>query len=186
MVDEKSKVVTLCGSSRFCEVMAVCAWLIERDEEAIAMSLHLLPNWYCKEDIPHHLAEHEGVADAMDALHLKKIDLSDEIFVVNRNGYVGKSTMNEVEYARSKKMRIRWYTSDLVGKECENLIKESLEHDKAFKVIQVHQDKIDLLLARINKVTSNHIHGTPITKDSLNALANGQIEFEGHLEQKTS
>jgi hypothetical protein len=35
MVDTKT--VTICGSSRFIDVMAVCAWLIERDEQAIVM-----------------------------------------------------------------------------------------------------------------------------------------------------
>lgn len=41
---KKPKIVTLCGSSRFVGIMAVCAWLIERDEGAITMGLHLLPN----------------------------------------------------------------------------------------------------------------------------------------------
>ena len=79
----KPKVVVLCGSSRFVDIMAVCAWIIERDEGAISMGLHLLPGWYSMENIPDHLAEHEGVADAMDELHLIKIDLSDEVFVVD-------------------------------------------------------------------------------------------------------
>ncbi len=37
---EEPKIVALCGSSWFVDIMAVCAWLIERDENAIAMSLH--------------------------------------------------------------------------------------------------------------------------------------------------
>ena len=56
--------------------MAVCAWLIERDEGAITMGLHLLPQWYCKNEIPDHLAEHEGVAEKMDELHMRKIDMA--------------------------------------------------------------------------------------------------------------
>lgn len=40
------KVITICGSSRFVDVMAVCAWLLERDERAITLGLHLLPRWY--------------------------------------------------------------------------------------------------------------------------------------------
>ncbi len=39
-VMEEPKIVALCGSSWFVDIMAVCAWLIERDENAIAMSLH--------------------------------------------------------------------------------------------------------------------------------------------------
>jgi hypothetical protein len=119
---QRPKVVTLCGSSRFVQEMAVCAWLIEREELAIAMSLHLLPHWYpnCP---PDHLAEHEGVADDMDALHLRKIDLSDEIFVVNIREYIGSSTANEIAYAKRKDKRVRYYTRDSIGDECD-LLKE--------------------------------------------------------------
>ncbi|MFA6054024.1 MAG: hypothetical protein WC769_01490 [Thermodesulfovibrionales bacterium] len=58
----KTKVIVLCGSSKFCDIMAVCAWLLERNEKVITMGLHLLPFWYSEEKIPDHLAEHEGVA----------------------------------------------------------------------------------------------------------------------------
>ena len=101
--------------------MAVCAWLIERDEQAIAMGLHLLPQWYpaCPDN---HLAEHEGVAKAMDELHLRKIDLSDEIFVVNYGEYIGDSTTNEIKYARENNKKIRWFSCDSIGKKVMNLI----------------------------------------------------------------
>lgn len=119
------KIVVLCGSSRFVDVMAVCAWLIERDENAIAMGLHLLPVWYGADDAgcpDDHIAEHEGVREQMDELHLRKIDLAAEIFVVNRNGYIGSSTSNEIEYARNLGKPIRWYTSDPVGATVEGMI----------------------------------------------------------------
>jgi hypothetical protein len=106
----EAKRVCLCGSSRFVDIMAVCGWLIERDEHAITMGLHLLPMWY--PDCPdHHLAEHEGCVDEQDALHLKKISLADEIFVVNFKGYIGESTKREIEYAKSLGRPIRWFTS---------------------------------------------------------------------------
>lgn len=111
-----TKVITICGSSRFIEVMAVVGWLLERDEGAIVMGLHLLPSWYCKDLVPHHLAEHEGIADKMDELHLRKIDISDEVFVVNCSGYVGKSTAREVKYAGTLEKTIRWYTDDTIGR----------------------------------------------------------------------
>ena len=120
------KVVVLCGSSKFCDIMAVCEWIIERDEKAITMGLNLLPNWYCREDIPDHLAEHEGVADEMDALHLKKIDLADEIFVVNYDDYIGKSTTREVEYAMDHGKKIRWFTHDHVGKTVDDIIETAI------------------------------------------------------------
>jgi hypothetical protein len=123
----KPKIVTLCGSSRFCDIMAVCAWLIERDEKAITMGLHLLPEWYCRNKIPDHLAEHEGVADEMDELHLRKIDISDEIFVVNYFDYIGSSTTKEVHYATLLNKNIRWFSHDPVGNMVESIIEAALK-----------------------------------------------------------
>lgn len=127
MTDEP-KIVVLCGSSRFVDIMAVCAWLIERDENAIVMSLHLLPHWYSKDLPDDHLAEHEGVADQMDELHLRKIDLAaerrGEIFVVNCDHYIGDSTGKEIEYAQSKKVNMRWYTHDPIGEKVRAIIEE--------------------------------------------------------------
>jgi hypothetical protein len=119
------KVVVLCGSSRFCDVMAVCAWLIERDERAITMGQHLLPQWY-PEICEDHLAEKEGVAEDMDRLHLWKIDLADEVFVVDRNFYTGDSTKREVRYALDRGIRVRWYTQDAVGRKVENMLRRSI------------------------------------------------------------
>lgn len=111
----KPKIVVLCGSSKFADVMAVCAWIIEKEEKAITMGLHLLPSWYSADEIPDHLAEHEGVAGEMDELHKRKIDLGDEIFVVNKDDYIGHSTRNEIDYARSQDKKIRWFTHDGIG-----------------------------------------------------------------------
>lgn len=109
----ETKIVTLCGSSKFVDIMAVCAWIIERDEHAITMGLHLLPSWYST--IPDHLAEDEGVADAMDALHTRKIDISQEVFVCNYDDYIGDSTRKEIEHAKTNGKPIRWFTHDPVG-----------------------------------------------------------------------
>ena len=111
------KIVVLCGSSRFVDIMAVCAWLIERDEGAIVMGLHLLPWWYSAELVADHLAEYEGVAAALDELHFRKIELADEVFVVNHGDYIGESTRREVEHARRlmPPKPLRWFTQDPIG-----------------------------------------------------------------------
>ena len=132
-MSERPKIVVLCGSSRFVETMVVCAWLIERDEHAIALGLHLLPWWYSAEEIPDHLAEAEGVADAMDALHLRKIDLADEIFIVNAEHYIGDSTRNEIDYARRLGRPLRWYTDDPIGDQVRLLLFHAQERATAYK-----------------------------------------------------
>lgn len=104
---EKPRVITLCGSSRFVDIMAVHAWKLERDQHVITMSLHLLPQWYAK-DIPDHIAEVQRCAEEMDELHLRKIDISDEIYVVNYGGYIGESTAKEIKYAEKHGKRITY------------------------------------------------------------------------------
>jgi hypothetical protein len=125
----KPKIILLCGSSKFIQVMAVCAWFLERDEHAIVMGLHLLPWWYT--DVTDHLAEAEGVAAGMDELHRKKIDLVDEIFVVCPHGYVGESTRREIEYAQERGISIRRYDFDPMGQKVEAFIQARIKalHD---------------------------------------------------------
>jgi hypothetical protein len=108
---KKAKIITICGSSKYVEVMAAVGWMLERDEKAMVLNLHLLPWWYDTE-CQDHVAEHEGVADEMDALHLKKIEISDEIFVVNWGGYIGESTGKEIEHAANLGIPIRYITEE--------------------------------------------------------------------------
>jgi len=95
---DRPKIICLCGSSRFIESFAVLAWELEKAGN-ITVGLHYLPPSYSREHIPDHLAEYEGIAKQMDELHLRKIDLADEVFVININGYIGESTSREIDYA---------------------------------------------------------------------------------------
>jgi len=97
---DRPKIICLVGSSRFILHYATLAWELEK-RGAITLGLHLLPKEYTSEPIPGHLAEYEGVADRMDQLHLRKIDLADEVMVLNIGGYIGESTRREIKYAES-------------------------------------------------------------------------------------
>jgi len=119
-----SRIVVICGSSGFVDIMAVCAWLIERDEKAMVMGLHLLPGWYG--DVPHHLAEAEGYADQMDALHLRKIDYAREIFVVDFRHYIGESTTREIEHAKEAGKTIRYFSKDPIGEAVIRIMQKSV------------------------------------------------------------
>ncbi len=125
-MSEKPKVITLCGSSRFVGIMAVTAWLLEKYEGAITMGLHLLPSWYSAEHIPDHLAEHEGVASAMDELHLRKIDISDEVFVIDFDSYIGESTSREMCYAIEKVKLHRFLQTDYIGSYVYDILARSV------------------------------------------------------------
>jgi len=97
----KPPIICTIGSSRFCDIEAVMKWEFEK-RGWICVGMHLLPQWYVeakKWTQPHHGAEEENVASIMDELHLKKIEMSDMVFVINKNGYIGERTRFELNYA---------------------------------------------------------------------------------------
>ncbi len=49
----------------------------------------------------------------LDDIHKRKIDMSDEFYVINRNGYIGESTKGEIEYAIKTGKRVNYF-------ECHN------------------------------------------------------------------
>lgn len=95
-------VVTLCGSTKFkteyedeSRKLGLANFLV------ISVSLY----GHADADISPITPEQK---EQLDLLHLRKIDLSDEIRVVSRDGYIGKSTIDEIHYARSTGKRVTW------------------------------------------------------------------------------
>ena len=89
------KVVTLCGSTKF------------KDEFIKAQKeLTLKGNIVISVGLFGHSGDNEvwdnGVKEMLDDMHKRKIDMADEIFVINVGGYIGSSTQNEINYALSK------------------------------------------------------------------------------------
>ena len=46
--------------------------------------------------------------EMLDDMHKRKIDMADEIFVINVDGYIGESTRSEINYAMEKGMPVRY------------------------------------------------------------------------------
>jgi hypothetical protein len=44
----------------------------------------------------------------LDDMHKRKIDMADEIFVINKDGYIGNSTKSEIQYAKSIGKNVRY------------------------------------------------------------------------------
>ena len=103
----KPKIICICGSSKFIEHIAILGWELEK-QGAIVLSLHFLPQSYPNVQT-HHQAEAEGLKEQMDELHLRKIDLCDEVLVVNVDGYIGESTGNEIKYAEQIGKPVKYY-----------------------------------------------------------------------------
>lgn len=98
----KTEVITMCGSTKFSDLMACISWEYEKIGK-IVLRVNFVPDWYVRKDgrsKSSHLAEQSGLKKELDELHCRKIDISDKVFVCNYNGYIGESTRNEINYAR--------------------------------------------------------------------------------------
>jgi hypothetical protein len=101
----KFNVVTLCGSTKFKEeYLEVTKWLTLSGNIVISVGL------FGQAD-GDKLTVQEKVM--LDELHKGKIDICDEIFVVNPNDYIGASTKSEIEYAVTNGKKVRYYTNEL-------------------------------------------------------------------------
>ena len=52
-----------------------------------------------------------GVKEMLDDMHLRKIDMADEIFVINVGRYIGESTKREIAYAEQKGKKVNYLES---------------------------------------------------------------------------
>ena len=94
-----TKVICLCGSTRFTSEMMVVQWNFTKQGNVV-LSWCVLPDAYFTGDDKTHIGDQEGVKGIVDNVHMRKIDLSDEVFVLNVGGYIGESTSNEIAYAQ--------------------------------------------------------------------------------------
>jgi hypothetical protein len=99
----KPKIVCLCGSTRFTVEMARKSWELAK-QGVIALGWNILLD----ASEQSHGAEAEGIKDQIDELHKRKIDLADEVLVLNVSGYIGDSTRSEIEYAKKLGKPIRY------------------------------------------------------------------------------
>ena len=94
------KVITLCGSTRFKDAFLAAQKRLTLEHIVISVGLF----------------GHSGDSEAMDAetkamlddMHKRKIDMADEIYVINVGGYIGSSTRSEIEYAKANGKGIRY------------------------------------------------------------------------------
>lgn len=107
-------IVCLCGSTRFSE-----AYREANLRETLADRIVLTIGCDMRSDgqlFEGYTDEQLGVIKAkLDRLHLCKIDLADEILVLNVGGYIGDSTRREVAYATQLGKRVRYLEHPYAG-----------------------------------------------------------------------
>lgn len=96
----KYKVVTLCGSTKFKDqFMKAQKDLTLKGYIVISVGLfgHSGDQEVWKNMDEGTLTK---TKEMLDDMHKRKIDMADEIFVINVNGYIGDSTKSEIKYAK--------------------------------------------------------------------------------------
>ena len=104
----KYKVITLCGSTRFKDAFMEAQKKLTL-EGNIVISVGLFGHSGDSE-------VWEGMSEdtltetkiMLDDMHKRKIDMADEIFVINVGGYIGSSTRSEIEYAHTTGKPVRY------------------------------------------------------------------------------
>ncbi len=95
----KYKVVTLCGSTRFkSQFMEIQKKLTLQGNIVISVGLF---GHSGDAEVWENMDEGTltKTKEMLDDMHKRKIDMADEIFVINVGGYIGESTQSEIEYA---------------------------------------------------------------------------------------
>ena len=96
----KYNVITLCGPVKFKDT-----FLEVYEKFTLNENIVLTPNFFNnikKEDINPYIKK------MLVEMHKQKIDMSDEIYVINVNGYIGENTKAEIEYAKLKGKKISY------------------------------------------------------------------------------
>lgn len=103
----KPTVVCLCGSTRFWREFQRAS-LRETMAGRIVLSIGAATGTDDEHfgNLPPE--EYDRIKAMLDELHLRKIDLCDEVLILNVGDYVGESTRRELFYARTNGKRVRW------------------------------------------------------------------------------
>ncbi len=94
------KVITICGSLKFKEIM-------QEEAEKLALDGYcvLTPIFPFNND----LKINKNQLNMFKKAHFRRIELSDAIYVINNDGYIGDSTKLEIDYAIKLNKEIMYY-----------------------------------------------------------------------------
>ena len=99
-MEGKYKVITLCGSTKFKDDFI-------REQERLTLEGNIVISVGMFSGSEEKVLSSETKA-MLDDIHKRKIDMADEIFVINKNGYIGTSTRAEIEYATKMGKKVNY------------------------------------------------------------------------------
>lgn len=125
--------------------------------------------------------------EMLDEMHKRKINMSDEIFVINVGGYIGASTRSKIEYANATGKSVRYLEQERWNRDAtckENAPWDSLANDEKNRTLLLRQKKmLDLFresLFRERGTISKKQHDKSLHDliEKMN-LSNNTFEFSG-------
>ena len=108
-------VVCLCGSTRFVDEFNRQRQKLTL-EGKIVLSIEIVTT-QSRDDDPQHVDP--SLKAMLDELHMRKIDLADEVLILNVGGYIGESTRREMEYAVEAGKAVKFLEYSLIGEPIE-------------------------------------------------------------------
>lgn len=103
---EFPKIVCLCGSTRFKQ-----EFIKANFEETMKGNVVLSVGFFTHSDRDIYEPT-EDEKNALDDLHKRKIDMADEVLVIDINGYIGESTASGISYAEDVGVPVRYLTQE--------------------------------------------------------------------------
>ena len=97
----KYKVITLCGSTKFKDDFI-------KEQKRLSLEGNIVISVGMFGHSGDAEVWTEGVKEMLDDMHKRKIDMADEIFVINKNGYIGSSTKSEIDYAIKTNKKVNY------------------------------------------------------------------------------
>lgn len=136
-----AKVITISGSMKFWEEIIRAGRMLSMDWNIVL--------------IPFKDMDHEKMSKEKREMHIeihnKRIDMSDELYVVNVNDYIGKSTTNEIVYAMKNSKSVSFMEPTAQWKNILNSIEDSMIIPSIYKTLRM---MIEELLIHIIKHAS--------------------------------
>lgn len=100
-------ITVLCGSTRFLDAF-------REANLRLTLAGHIVLSIGCDMRTDAELfanrseADMTAIKERLDELHKRKIDLADDVLVLNVGGYIGDSTRSEIEYAEKLGRPVRY------------------------------------------------------------------------------
>lgn len=102
------KIITLCGSTKFKDEFM-------RIEKDLTLKGNIVISVGCFGHAGDVFTPEQKIM--LDDMHKRKIDMADEIYVIDVDGYIGENTKSEIEYAKEHGKKVNYLVHPLIGKE---------------------------------------------------------------------